>query len=242
MRSIRDVAVFAWAVTGINPTLAHYGQNRPRLGAQPSVVDGLPAWEPDPRPTTYPPPEDLPAGSSSAATKEAPFGRARLYPAAAEGPPIHGYRTRHASLDEGMYDSGSTAGWAGSSAAASPYHYGSAGATGGYEPGGYLHQQQQHGSNGRRPPLRPAFSYDALQDHARFQQQQQQLGGCTSAVEAAAARRCGGFREEVWTAGPGYGVREVLRRAGGGGMGPAGGGGSRAESSKAAAAAGRYFW
>ncbi|KAK4035378.1 protein YIP4 [Parachaetomium inaequale] len=77
MRSIRDVAVFAWAVTGINPTLAgNYGQGgRPRIGggAQPPV-DGLPAWEPDSRPTTYPPPEDLSADRNDAPPKEPPFG------------------------------------------------------------------------------------------------------------------------------------------------------------------------
>ncbi len=45
MRSIRDVAVFAWAVTGINPNLAYYGYGRRRVGSQ--SLDRLAAWEPN---------------------------------------------------------------------------------------------------------------------------------------------------------------------------------------------------
>jgi len=44
MRSIRDVAVFAWALVGINGNLATYGQGMPRGDAQPP--DGLPVWDP----------------------------------------------------------------------------------------------------------------------------------------------------------------------------------------------------
>ncbi|KAK4100809.1 hypothetical protein N658DRAFT_426965 [Parathielavia hyrcaniae] len=233
MRSIRDVAVFAWAVTGINPTLANYGQGRPRISAPPPV------------PTTYPPPEDLSASSSSSSSdvpKEPAFGRAAFYPPPeAPGPPPS-YRTRHASLDENMYDAG-TAGFHG----LAPYHYGGSGGGGGggsgYEPGGY----SQHG---RRPPLRPAFSYDALQGHARLQHQPQQQPppqpqpqpqqGCyTPSAAEVAARRCN-LGDEPWTAGARYAARGPLRRAG---DGAGGGGGSVDESSKAAAAAaGRYFW
>ncbi|KAJ4300474.1 hypothetical protein N0V88_003149 [Collariella sp. IMI 366227] len=100
MRSIRDVAVFAWAVTGINGTLADYGHGRPRIGAQPA--DGLPVWEPDSRPTTYPPVEDLdddPIPKETSTT----YTLNNLYDAP-NPPPIHSYRTRHASLDENMYD------------------------------------------------------------------------------------------------------------------------------------------
>ncbi|KAI1462095.1 hypothetical protein F4805DRAFT_193783 [Annulohypoxylon moriforme] len=44
MKSIRDVAVFAWAVVGINGNLAAYGRGVPRESAQPQ--EGLPAWDP----------------------------------------------------------------------------------------------------------------------------------------------------------------------------------------------------
>lgn len=44
MRSIRDVAVFAWAVVGINGNLANYGHGLPGRGAQPPK--GLPIWYP----------------------------------------------------------------------------------------------------------------------------------------------------------------------------------------------------
>lgn len=251
MRSIRDVAVFAWAVTGINPSLANYGQGRPRIGTvHPAAVDGLPAWDSDACPTTYPPPEDLIAGSNNdgpeeQATARPPFGHGPpFYPS---GPPTHGYRTRHASLDENMYDTGSgrQARWLAS--AASPYPYGggssssssSSGSGGGSsrydsavpggggggvgEAGGYQH---------RRPSLRPAFSYDALQDHARHQQQ----AFAPASASEAAARRCnfGGRGDEPWgadCAAPGYGARGRLREPGGG------------ESSKGARpSGGRYFW
>ncbi|KAK7748467.1 hypothetical protein SLS62_008506 [Diatrype stigma] len=43
MRAIRDVAVFAWALVGINGNIARYGRGTPRGNAQPH--DGLPAWE-----------------------------------------------------------------------------------------------------------------------------------------------------------------------------------------------------
>ncbi|TDZ27505.1 hypothetical protein CTRI78_v012266 [Colletotrichum trifolii] len=43
MNSIRDVAVFAWALVGINGNLATYTRGHPRGEAQP---DGLPVWDP----------------------------------------------------------------------------------------------------------------------------------------------------------------------------------------------------
>lgn len=43
MRAIRDVAVFAWALVGINGNIARYGRGIPRGDAQPH--DGLPIWE-----------------------------------------------------------------------------------------------------------------------------------------------------------------------------------------------------
>ncbi|KAK3292281.1 uncharacterized protein B0H64DRAFT_225586 [Chaetomium fimeti] len=266
MRSIRDVAVFAWAVTGINPTLAeNYGQGgRPRInsGGQ-APVDGLPTWESGSRRSTYPSSEDMSADRNDAPkeplTTNPAFGRGSgngLY--ASEPSSIHGYRTRHASLDENMYDSSNSrqAGWA-----ASPYPYGSggggrrsgsgSGSARGYEgaaAGGYHH---------RRPPLRPAFSYDALQDHARHQQQ----AYAPASASEAAARRCN-FREEIWHAAAAAGEAAAAGRGciptayggaggppsrgvggsgGGGGGGPAGAGG---ESSKTAGARARerYFW
>lgn len=44
MRAIRDVAVFAWALVGINGNLASYGRGNPLGEAQPP--DGLPIWDP----------------------------------------------------------------------------------------------------------------------------------------------------------------------------------------------------
>jgi hypothetical protein len=44
MRTIRDAAVFAWALTGINGSLAHYSRGAPTAGAQP--YGGLPVWQP----------------------------------------------------------------------------------------------------------------------------------------------------------------------------------------------------
>lgn len=44
MNSIREVAVFAWALTGINGSLAQYSRGNPQPGAQP--YSGLPIWAP----------------------------------------------------------------------------------------------------------------------------------------------------------------------------------------------------
>lgn len=58
MRSIRDVAVFAWALVGINGNLATYGRGLPRDRAQPDV---LPVWDPEAGNTDYEGPENLAA-------------------------------------------------------------------------------------------------------------------------------------------------------------------------------------
>ena len=188
MRSIRDVAVFAWAVTGINPSLANYGQGRPRIGPRPAEAFG--AWEPNSsRPTTYPPPEDLAADRAADVPKD-PSAAGPAFGDYSE-PPLH-CRTRHASLDENMYDmaagsnissgSGSTAG--GGSRSAGWHAPASTSSYYGYEHSAY-HYPHHHGSGSshathhgshhtlhhrNRPPLRPAFSYDALHEHARRQQ------------------------------------------------------------------------
>lgn len=44
MQSIRDVAVFAWALTGINGGLADYARGKPQGESQPP--EGLPVWAP----------------------------------------------------------------------------------------------------------------------------------------------------------------------------------------------------
>jgi hypothetical protein len=46
MDSIRDVAVFAWALVGINGSLADYSQGKPIGESQPP--DGFPVWDPSP--------------------------------------------------------------------------------------------------------------------------------------------------------------------------------------------------
>ncbi|KAI1132277.1 hypothetical protein F5Y10DRAFT_274880 [Nemania abortiva] len=45
MKSIRDVAVFAWGLVGINGNLASYSRGNPGGEAQPP--DGLPIWDPE---------------------------------------------------------------------------------------------------------------------------------------------------------------------------------------------------
>ena len=45
MNTIREVAVFAWALTGINGSLAQYSRGTPMPGAQP--YSGMPVWEHD---------------------------------------------------------------------------------------------------------------------------------------------------------------------------------------------------
>ncbi|KAI1172529.1 hypothetical protein F4777DRAFT_510468 [Nemania sp. FL0916] len=55
MRSIRDVAVFAWGVVGINGNLASYSHGTPSGESQPP--DGLPIWDPDAPQTSYLGPE-----------------------------------------------------------------------------------------------------------------------------------------------------------------------------------------
>ncbi|CAM1511125.1 Fc.00g086380.m01.CDS01 [Cosmosporella sp. VM-42] len=56
MRSIRDVAVFAWALVGINGNIAAYSRGSPRGDAQPP--DGLPIWDPSARQSPYSAPEN----------------------------------------------------------------------------------------------------------------------------------------------------------------------------------------
>jgi len=57
MKSIREVAVFAWSLTGINGNIASYGHGTPRGEAVPAA--GLPIWDPFGQPSPgYLPPEN----------------------------------------------------------------------------------------------------------------------------------------------------------------------------------------
>lgn len=57
MNSIREVAVFAWSLTGINGNIASYGHGTPRGEAVPPA--GLPIWDPFGQPSPgYLPPEN----------------------------------------------------------------------------------------------------------------------------------------------------------------------------------------
>ncbi|KXX82131.1 Single-minded 1-A [Madurella mycetomatis] len=171
MRSIRDVAVFAWAVTGINGTLATYGHGRPSTDAQ--RVDGLPAWGTSSGSAAYRgrDEEEAPKEQSSAGPA---FDRGTAYPPGEAS--VQGYsRPRHASLDERMYDNRQTQ-WPSAATATAPYPYGG-------------HDQGQ-----QRRPLRPAFSYDALHDHARYRQ-------TYSPSPPAIPSRCN-FPQESWAEPP----------------------------------------
>ena len=57
MNSIRDVAVFAWALVGINGNLASYARGNPSGESQPP--DGLPIWDPTTPENSYLGPEPL---------------------------------------------------------------------------------------------------------------------------------------------------------------------------------------
>jgi hypothetical protein len=61
MNSIREVAVFAWSLAGINGNIASYGRGVPRDEAQPP--DGLPVWDP----YAHPAPEYVPPENQAAA-------------------------------------------------------------------------------------------------------------------------------------------------------------------------------
>jgi hypothetical protein len=167
MRSIREVAVFAWAVTGINPNLARYGHGRRRIGGQ--LVDGLAAGEPNnSRPMTYPPPEDLPVDWTSGlpsgpSTAAGPFSH---YPSER---PLHSYRTRHASLDKIIYDAPSSssssrpAGWPTARSTSSSFISASPYSSYGCKQAYHSHHHHHHCG----PPFRPAIFCDELHDHAR---------------------------------------------------------------------------
>lgn len=79
MQSIREVAVFAWALVGINGNLAAYTHGRPRDEATPP--GGLPIWDPNAVGSVYRPPEN------QAAARWAASAYPNMYT-----PAGHGYR------------------------------------------------------------------------------------------------------------------------------------------------------
>ena len=75
MQSIRDVAVFAWALTGINGSLAEYARGSPVGDSQPP--EGLPIWQPLPDPNQFGKPSAAPSGyvsGSNSSSSNDPFG------------------------------------------------------------------------------------------------------------------------------------------------------------------------
>ncbi|KAF2705655.1 hypothetical protein K504DRAFT_471628 [Pleomassaria siparia CBS 279.74] len=73
MKSIRDVAVFAWALTGINGSLTEYGHGKPLGESQPP--DGFPVWDPMPKERLSSAPSGYVSGTSSASSnRNDPFG------------------------------------------------------------------------------------------------------------------------------------------------------------------------
>jgi hypothetical protein len=75
MQSIRDVAVFAWALTGINGCLTEYARGTPVGESQPP--DGFPIWNPLPDPNQFGKPSATPSGyvsGSGSSSSNDPFG------------------------------------------------------------------------------------------------------------------------------------------------------------------------
>ena len=75
MQSIRDVAVFAWALTGINGSLADYARGTPIGESQPP--EGLSVWEPLLDPNQFGKPSAALSGyvsGSNSSTSNDPFG------------------------------------------------------------------------------------------------------------------------------------------------------------------------
>lgn len=75
MQSIRDVAVFAWALTGINGSLADYARGSPTGHSQPP--EGFPVWNPLPDPSHFGRQSAAPSGyvsGSNSSSSNDPFG------------------------------------------------------------------------------------------------------------------------------------------------------------------------
>ncbi|KAF2113464.1 hypothetical protein BDV96DRAFT_125977 [Lophiotrema nucula] len=67
MQSIRDVAVFAWALTGINGSLAEYARGTAIGESQPP--DGFPIWRPESRERLSAAPSGYASGNGSSSSK-----------------------------------------------------------------------------------------------------------------------------------------------------------------------------
>lgn len=93
MRSIRDVAVFAWALVGINGNLASYTHGRPRDEAAPS--GGLPIWDPNAVGSTHQPPENQAFAKWTALDQRAAMEQRSWIPQAIQ--PTGGYYTASSS-------------------------------------------------------------------------------------------------------------------------------------------------
>lgn len=78
MQSIRDVAVFAWALTGINGSLVDHARGNPIGESQPPT--GFPIWNPLPDPALYgkqnsqPPSGYISGSASNSSASNDPFG------------------------------------------------------------------------------------------------------------------------------------------------------------------------
>ncbi|KAK2027664.1 hypothetical protein LX32DRAFT_592196 [Colletotrichum zoysiae] len=88
MNSIRDVAVFAWALVGINGNLATYTRGLPRDHAQP---DALPVWDPSAGSASYLGPENQAVRRWANYDKEKRFGSTSSY----QQSHAHGAMSRH---------------------------------------------------------------------------------------------------------------------------------------------------
>lgn len=97
MRSIRDVAVFAWALVGINGNFASFSHGRPLDEAAPP--EGLPIWDPNAINSGYQPPENQAAARWAAYDQEIDRGKVPAVPQSRasqyHGAPLYAPTNRH---------------------------------------------------------------------------------------------------------------------------------------------------
>ncbi|KAI1420994.1 hypothetical protein F5Y12DRAFT_68793 [Xylaria sp. FL1777] len=88
MKSIRDVAVFAWGLVGINGNLASYSHGNPSGESQPP--DGLPIWDPAAPKTSYLGPEPSSSRYRGSGSIQAHRAEASIpmHPLHTPGPPV----------------------------------------------------------------------------------------------------------------------------------------------------------
>ncbi|KLU81192.1 hypothetical protein MAPG_00286 [Magnaporthiopsis poae ATCC 64411] len=156
MGSIRDVAVFAWALVGINGNFASYSRGNPSGESQPP--DGLPIWDPKAGDTPYLGPDN------QAALKWARLGKApedgRPHPDMAAAAAAAAFESSSSSQGgastSGAYSMGGPMGYA--AEAGQPHGY--------RQPARTWHEQQQYTLS----PQHPDYQH---QQHD-YQQQRQQ--------------------------------------------------------------------